>query len=165
MKPEEIRAAMGAITAKLDGIEAVDGEYTEEQVAEVKALSEEFEKLSAQLETAEKMEAMKAKATASQGRKTQASTPNDKAVVTVGKTLNEKFGGFESSGAWLMAVKQAGRTGEVDKRLLAATIKESVGEDGGFLVPEEISTAILKKMEGDESLMFAPLRFRSAATP
>lgn len=153
MKPEEIRAAMGAITAKLDGIEAVDGEYTEEQVAEVKALSEEFEKLSAQLETAEKMEAMKAKATASQGRKTQASTPNDKAVVTVGKTLNEKFGGFESSGAWLMAVKQAGRTGEVDKRLLAATIKESVGEDGGFLVPEEISTAILKKMEGDESLM------------
>lgn len=155
MKPEEIRAAMGAIKEKLDGIEAVDGEYTEEQIKEVEALNAEFEKLNAQLETAEKIEAMKAKADTSKGRKTQASTPNDanKTQVTVGKTLNEKFGGFNSSGEWLMAVKNAGRTGEVDKRLLAATIKESVGEDGGFLVPEEISSEILKKMGGDDSLM------------
>ncbi len=52
-----------------------------------------------------------------------------------------------------MAVKKAGQTGEVDKRFLGSAAFEKVGEDGGFLVPEEISTSILKKMEGDESLM------------
>src|SRR5690606_19255002 len=51
-----------------------------------------------------------------------------------------------------MAVKKAGQTGEMDKRFTNVA-KESVGEDGGFLVPEEISSAILKKMSGDESLM------------
>jgi HK97 family phage major capsid protein len=52
-----------------------------------------------------------------------------------------------------MAVKRAGQTGEVDKRFQAATAYEKVGEDGGFLVPEEISQAILKKLEVKESLM------------
>lgn len=155
MTPEQIRAAMGGITAKLEGIQAGEEGYTPDQLEEIEQLNAEFEQLSAQLDAAEKVEAMKAKAAASTGRKTTSAAPAAPAPrVEVGKTLNERFGGFNSSGEWLMAVKKAGQTGEVDKRFLQnAAIRESVGEDGGFLVPEEISTSILKKLEGDESLM------------
>lgn len=155
MTPEQIRAAMGAITEKLEGIQAGADGYTAEQLEEIEKLNAEFESLNAQLEAAEKVEAMKAKAAASTGRKTQAATPaRQETRVEVGRTLNERFGGFESSGQFLQAVRSAGITGKPDERLLKnAAAKESIGEDGGFLVPEEISTAILKKLEGDESLM------------
>lgn len=155
MKPEEIRAAMGDIAAKIEAITAGPDGFTPEQQEEINALNDEFEKLDGQLEAAEKKASVQAKAAASAGRKTTSPAPAAGGTrVSVSEPLNSRFGGFESSAAWLNAVKAAGRTGEVDKRLLQnATIKESVGEDGGFLVPEEISTAILKKLEGDESLM------------
>jgi len=153
MTPEQIRAAMGAITAKLEGIVAGAEGYTADQVAEIEKLNAEFEALDTQLKAAEQVEAMKARANASKGRQTTPAAPSAAPRIEVGKTLNERFGGFESSAAWLTAVKMAGRTGKVDERLLATTIKETVGEDGGFLVPEEMSQAILKKMEGDDSLM------------
>lgn len=154
MTPEQIRARLADIAAKLESIVAGDTGYTEEQVQEIEGLNAEFESLNTQLEAAEKVEAMKAKAAASTGRKTQAAAPKETVRVEVGKQLNEKFGGFNSTGDWLMAVKKAGQTGELDKRFLASTAYEKVGEDGGFLVPEEISTAIVKKLENpDESLM------------
>lgn len=154
MTIEQIRARLSEIAACLDGIQAGDNGYTADQVTEIDNLNAEFETLSTQLETAEKMEAMKAKASASTGRKTTpvapaaTSTPN----IQVGADRSARFGGFESAGSWLMAVKKAGQTGEMDKRF-SNYAKESVGEDGGFLVPEEISAAILKKMGGDDSLM------------
>lgn len=153
MKPEEIRAAMGDIAAKIEAIQAGADGYTEEQLAEINTLNDQFEAMSAQLDAAEKAESIKAKATASAGRKTVAGAPNTPVRVEVGKTLNERFGGFNNAGEWLMAVKKAGQTGELDKRFQNAAAYEKVGEDGGFLVPEEISNAILKKMEGDDSLM------------
>lgn len=154
MTPEQIRARLAEISAALDGIVADDTGYTKEQLAEIAKLDEEFASLNEQLTAAEKVEAMKAKATATQGRKTQAAAPAQETRVEVGRTLNERFGGFKSTGDWLMAVKRAGQTGEVHKNLMQnATAYEKIGEDGGFLVPEEISQAIIKKMEGDESLM------------
>ena len=158
MTPEQIRARLAEIAAQLEGIVATDGSYSEEQVTEIEGLNAEFESLNTQLETAEKVEAMKAKATASTGRKTQAAAPAKAGDVRVTemRQLNERFGGFNSSGEFLMAVKKAGQTGELDKRFLQnATAYERVGEDGGFLVPEEISQAILKKLEVKESLMSA----------
>lgn len=153
MTIEQIRARLAEINAQLEGIQAGDAGYTTEQVEQVEALNQEFESLTTQLETAEKMEAMKAKASASTGRKsTPAPTAAGTPRVEVGVSANQRFGGFESAGSWLMAVKKAGQTGELDKRF-SNYAKESVGEDGGFLVPEEISSAILKKMGGDDSLM------------
>lgn len=156
MNIEQMRAKLAEIAAKLEGIEMGESGYTAEQQAEVDTLMAEFEQLSGQLGTAEKVEDMKAKAAASAGRKTVAAAPgagNPALSVQVAATRAEKFGGFNTSGEWLMAVKNHARTGEMDSRLKAATAKESVGEDGGFLVPEEMSAAILKKMEGDGSLM------------
>lgn len=148
----EIRARLAAISASLDGIVAGDTGYTEEQQTEVETLNAEFEALNKQLETAEKMEAMKAKATASAGRKTESGNGDTKiANVQVGRTLNEKFGGFNSSGEFLTAVKNAA-SGEYDKRF-KNTAYEKVGEDGGFLVPSDISDSILKKLISADSLM------------
>lgn len=148
----EIRARLGEIAASLEGIQASDEGYTAEQSSQINDLNAEFDTLNSQLDTQEKVEAMKAKATASTGRKTEASVPGTTPRVSGGVDRNQKMGGFESAGAWLMAVKQAGQTGQVDKRFTAAH-RESVGEDGGFLVPEEISQSILTKLAGDDSLM------------
>lgn len=155
MTPEQIRARLAEIVAALEGIVAGDAGYTEEQLKQVDGLQEEYDSLDAQLVAAEKIEAMKAKAASSTGRKTVALAPVADSRVSVGKQLNEKFGGFNSTGEFLMAVKRSGQTGEVDKRFLQASVAyEKIGEDGGFLVPEEIATAITKKLENpDESLM------------
>lgn len=151
MNPDQIRARLAEIVALLEGIQAGADGYSEDQQKEVEGLNQEFESLGAQLDTAEKVEAMKAKASQSVGRKVVpvATTPR----VEGGRDNASRFHGFNSSGEWLMAVKKAGATGELDKRFQNATAYEKVGEDGGFLVPEEISTSILKKMGGDDSLM------------
>lgn len=148
----ELRARLAEIQASLE-ITPEETGYTPEQLAQIDDLNAEFETITTQIEAAEKIEAMKAKASASTGRKTTTEASAAVPRVQVGNNLAAKFGGFESAGSWLMAVKTAGQTGERDKRLMNAVAKESVGEDGGFLVPEEISSAILKKMGGDDSLM------------
>lgn len=155
MNIEQIRARLAEIAASLEtGFNAADGMYTAEQLTQIDELNAEFDQLNAQLAAAEKMEAMKAKTSASAGRKTTSATPaaSNTPRVEVGRSASDRFNGFGTAGEWLMAVKKSGQTGEVDKRFLAAA-SEKVGEDGGFLVPEEISTAILKKMAGDDSLM------------
>lgn len=153
----QMREKLAEISAKLDGIVASDEGYTPAQQTEVDTLTAEFERISGQIATAEKQEDIKQKAAASAGRKTNASTPaagsdNPARSVSVQASRTDKLGGFQSSGEWLMAVKRAGQTGEIDQKLKASMV-EKVGEDGGFLVPEEISQAILKKMGGDDSLM------------
>lgn len=154
MKPEEIRAAMGGITEKLKAIKAAAAgkEYTPEQLAEIEKLNSEFEALDVQLVAAERMEAIEARASATPGRQTQAGSPAPR--VEVGKDLSDRCAGFKSAGDWLNAVKMAA-FGEVDKRLIQnAAAYERTGEDGGFLVPDEITSNITKKLENpDESLM------------
>lgn len=150
MTPEQIRARLAEISASLKGIEEAKGDegYSADQINEINGLTEEFEGLNVQLEAAEKLASAQAKATASAGRKTGSTEPR----IQVGSNLATKVGGFPTAGEWLMAVKKAGQ-GEMDQRLRAATHKESVGEDGGFLVPDEVAAGILKKLDGDESLM------------
>lgn len=160
MNPEQIRARLAAIAARLEEITVADGEqYTEEQQTEINALNDEFEGLNAQLETATKREEMLAKAKASAGRKTTSPAPANPGEprIEVGLPRNHRFGLFNSSGEWLKAVHQAGITGRPDEKLIkfsASVAQEKVGEDGGFLVPEEISEGILKKLDtADDSLM------------
>lgn len=155
MNVEQIRARLAEISAEINGIQAGEQGFSQEQMDQIEGLNQEFESLSAQLETAEKVESMKAKASAPAGRKTQPAAPAAVPArdVTVAASRAERFGGFSSAGDWLMAVKKAGQTGELAPQFKNAVAYEKVGEDGGFLVPEEISAAILKKMEGDDSLM------------
>lgn len=155
MNIEQLRAKLAEIVAKIEGIQAGEGGYSAEQLADIESLNSEFGQISAQLDAAEMAEAIKARGAASAGRKTAPAAPATVPArdVTVAASRAERFGGFNSAGEWLMAVKKAGQTGELAPQFKNAVAYEKVGEDGGFLVPEEISAAILKKMEGDESLM------------
>lgn len=152
MGPEQIRARLAEIVAQIEGITAGENGFTEEQLASIETFQAEFDSLNTQLNAAEKLESMKAAAVTSV-RNTKPATPAPASKnIEVGNSRSDKYHGFKSAGEWLMAVKTAGVSNEIDNRL-KNTMFEKVGEDGGFLVPEEISTAILKKMNGDDSLM------------
>lgn len=148
----KIRARLAEIPGLLDGIQAAEGTYSEDQLKEINELNAEFEQLTTQLEAEEKKEAMKAKLVASTGRKTAPAPATP--VVQVGAGALDRFGGFKSSAEFLAAVKRAGQTGEIDQRFKNVAYEKN-GEDGGFLVPEDIGTQIVKKLETNESLMAA----------
>lgn len=157
MNLAQMREKLAQISGELEAIQPGEEGFTAEQQTQVDSLTAEFERISGQIETAEKQEKIKSAAAASAGRKTSAAAPaagaeNPARGVSVAASRADKLGGYQSPGEWLMAVKRAGQTGEIDQKL-KASMTEKVGEDGGFLVPEEISQAILKKMGGDDSLM------------
>ena len=154
MNAEQIRARLMEIQNLLEGIQASDEGYTDEQVTQINDLNAEFEAKTTQLETLEKVEAMKAKVSASAGRKV---APKDPVRVEVGAGAKDRFGGFNSGGDFLNAVKRAA-SGEIDRRFQNVAYEKS-GEDGGFLVPEEMSSVILKKLESNESLMASTTSF------
>lgn len=150
MKREQIVARLAEIQEALGGISAGDEGYSDDQIAQIEGFNAEFENLTKQLETLDKVDAIAAKTTVSAGRKTQSATPATR--VEVGASAKDKFGGFGSNGEFLMAVKKAGASGEIDNRF-KNTAYEKNGEDGGFLVPEDLSNEILKKLDAPESLM------------
>ena len=157
MNPEQIRKRLAEIQASLDGIVAGEEGYSTEQLEMIAKLDGEFEQLNAQLEAAEKVEAMKAKSTESKGRKTApvaTTTPR----VEVVRDAKQRFGGFNSSGDFLMAVKEAA-SGKYAPQFQSAAYEKN-GEDGGFLVPEEISQEIVKKIESRDSLFASTRQFK-----
>ena len=129
-----------------DGVE----DFSDEQITSVASLNEEFETLTKKLETLEKVEAMKNKANAST-RATQAA-PVSQPRVEVGAARNEKLGGFNSIGEFCQAVKAHSTTGVLHKNFQNAAYEKN-GEDGGFLIPEEMAQGIQKKLEVSESLL------------
>lgn len=147
---QEMRARLSAIAEQLKVFAGLET-YTDEQLKELNSLSDEATELKTQIEAKEKVEAMTNSLNASAGRKT--STP----VVEVKASKVEKNGGFTSMGEFLMSVKNAA-SGNVDKRF-QNTMFEKNGEDGGFLVPEEMMSSIAKKVMGDESLLSRTRQF------
>lgn len=153
MKREQIVARLAEIGTMLDGIKAGDEGFTDEQLTQIEDLDAEYESLDKQLKALEKVEAIQSRTTTSKGRQTKPNDPAPSNVVRVTdvRDAKDKFGGFDSSGDFLMAVRRAS-AGDIDKRFQNVAYEKN-GEDGGFLVPEDISTAILKKLESNESLM------------
>lgn len=161
MTLEQLRARIAEIQARLTEISA--GEMTDEVVAEMQELNTEFDQVASKVEALEKAEANIAKAQASAGRKVPAAPVN----VSVGKNNveNDPRRGFKNSGEFYRSVIQAKRTGTVDKKLVQAGLghNESVGEDGGFLIPEDFRTEIQKKVTGDESLLSLTTQFQTSS--
>lgn len=153
MNPEQIRARLAEIAKELEDIQAVDGSYSQEQLDLVNKLNEEFEGMTTQLEAAEKVESMKAKASASAGRKTDPNPPAGvKNRVEITRHENERFGGFKSSGDFLTAVRDFEVSGKIAPQF-QSTAYEKNGEDGGFLIPADIAEGIVTKLESRESLL------------
>lgn len=147
---DKILARLAAISA---AIAAIDDDATPEQLAEIEGLNKEFDELIARQKQLESVAALKAKTTAGTGRKTAPVAGNESADrIIVGKDLKqERFGGFNSSGDFLASVRNAGM-GTIDRRF-QNVIYEKSGEDGGFLVPEDMAEGIRKKLNGEESLL------------
>lgn len=152
-KIEQMKARLATILAELDKFKGVEN-YAQEDVEKVNTLSEEFTALQAQIQTAEKIEALTASAAATTRKVAPAATTP---VVEVQASRQEKMGGFKSTGEYLVAVKNAAR-GNIDKRFQNAMFEKS-GEDGGFLVPEEMLSTVSKKLQADESLLSKTKQF------
>lgn len=144
MNLAQMKERLGVVLAKLEELNGVDS-FTNEIVEEINTFSAEFEELKGKIEAKEKVEAQLASASNST-RKTAPKTV-EATVVAAAKDNN---GGFKDLGEFFVAVKDASN-GKFDKRF-QNTMYEKNGEDGGFLVPEELMSVVAKKLEDDESL-------------
>jgi len=149
---EEMRARLAEIVAKLGEYEGSE-KFEQEDVDTINALNTEFDELKGNIETREKIAAMKADASAST-RQTAPVVP----VAQVSAPRTPKNSGFNSAGEFFMSVKKAA-LGDLDNRF-KNTAFEKYGEDGGFLIPEDFMTDIMKKVEGDESLFAKTRQFK-----
>lgn len=154
---EKMRARLKDIVAKLEEYKAMTN-FSDEDAESINALHEEFENLKKNIETAEKVEAMSAKASVST-RKTETKVE----VIQDRQTLDPKSG-FTNHGEFFRAVAQASN-GRVDKRLTihGAAMQEKIGEDGGYLIPSDFRQEIQKKVNGDESLLPKTRQFQTTS--
>lgn len=142
-----MRARLQEIHARLTVLAALEN-IEGEELTEMTTLNTEFDGINSKLTAIEATEATLATATAST-RKTVPAQPIQTATVQASQQ-EKKFGGFQSSGDFLMAVKNAA-SGTIHKNF-QNTMYEKNAEDGGYLIPEEMQSAIIKKLEGEESL-------------
>jgi len=150
MNLEQMKKKLAEIASKLEvfaGIETL----TDENLSEIEALNAEAEGLTRQIEAKEKIAAMTATVSKS-APKTQSPVS-----VEVKPSRKEKLGGFDSTGDFFKAVRNASM-GKIDDRF-KNTMFEKNGEEGGFLLPEEMSNEIIKKVQGDESLLAKTKQF------
>jgi len=152
MNPVQMRERIAQIVAELEVLDM--GNLSNEQIEAVNGLHGEFEELKAKVETAEKVEAIKASVETSTRKVSPTiSSKVPAGQVVVSKPNNHATGGFKSSGEFYMTVrKAAGGSNQVDPRLRAEHVEAS-GEDGGFLIPEDFRAEIKEKVQGDESLL------------
>lgn len=148
MNPEEIKKRISEIVAKLDEFNATEN-YTKEDLDTINALNEEFTNLKGNLEAKEKIEAMKAVASAPV-RQTAPKVAAPKVEVTPSKLENNM--GFETFGEFAKAIVNKTK-GNVDRRFQNTAAYEKFAEDGGLLIPADFMTSINTKVMGDQSLL------------
>lgn len=142
-------AAVGKMKALRDA--AGENVFSEDQTAEFNALKSEVEAVNAAIEQEQ---------AAIEAERSLGVEISDTAVITtVENRAADPTRGFAHMGEYLAAVRTASiRPAAADERLLigaAATTyaNESVGADGGFLVPPTFSTEIMSVIEAQESLL------------
>ncbi len=160
MNLEQMRKRIAEIAALLGDFQKAES-FTEDQISQIDALNKEFSDLSTQIEAAEKVEEMAAKAQASQ-RKTAPVAATPKIEVVGNRIEKDPKRGFSSAGEFYSAVLQS-KNGNVDKKLIQAGLLEKFGEDGGYLVPEDYRLNIQKKVMGDESLLPLTTQFQTTS--
>lgn len=167
MTTEEMRAALEKARTRHDEltdrnqalIAADEADMSEEDAAEFEANIAEIPKLAAQISRLDRMVAA-ATPQAGANRKTvsdQAATAGAGTGRTVPATarVDQRTGGFRHLGEFAACARAAAMNNEGARSRLMATIgmNEGIGEDGGFLVPTEFRDAIMKLVEGENSLL------------
>jgi HK97 family phage major capsid protein len=147
----KLRARLGEIQNELSNVDAAA--LTNEQMDTINALSEESEQITKKINALEKLEEIKAKANISQRKTTPTPVANTQPL-----PKKEEL----SAGEFFQAVKNS-VNGNLDKRLKNSAMMERNAEDGGFLVPADVRTDILKKVTGDESLLSKTMQLNTSS--
>ncbi len=186
---DALREKLVDLNAQAQGIQAKadqDGrELTTEELESLNAVMAEFDEVDANIARRERIEAQSDKLAQPQGRQTP---PSMRATNTPGETepvipaqhiemreaheRDRKRWGWGSMGELAMAVMAASRPGGtayMDRRLAVrmedpgTTVgSESVGQDGGFLVPPEFRTEIMQKVQGENQLLSLTDQYQSS---
>lgn len=151
MNLEQLRLALKEIVAKLEVFRNLES-FSDEQLNEIETLNAEYENTVKQIEAKERIEAIASTSMASTRKVAPTATK-----IEVKPSHADKNGGFTNMGDYLTAVKRAAG-GDLDKRFQNAMFEKN-GEDGGFLVPDEMMSSIAKKIDSDESLLSRTTQF------
>lgn len=157
---EKLRARLAEIGVEVGGFS--NRSLSTEEMNKVNALNTEFEQVTAQIESLEKIEEMTNKAQASAGRKT---TPAQAAPVVTNiqdRILQDPKRGFKNQADFYAKVINS-KNGHHDPTLVKAGLMEKFGEDGGYMVPEDFRLDIQKKVTGDESLLSRTQQFLTSS--
>lgn len=154
---QALRDRLQALTEESEQIVAKADEagedLTDEQVEKIGALGAEAGKLKAQITARETIATNRA----GTGRKTTEvtdKTGTGRTTITTAR-VDPRTGGFKHLGDFAACVRAAAmRDDGAHGRLMNAIgMGEGIGEDGGFLVPAEFRDAIMKLVEGEDSLL------------
>ena len=153
--------------------QAENRELTDEENDKLEALDVEYKNTKRQIKNMERVQSRHLELIQSPGRKTDpdsvvAEGDQNYAQPSMAQRARleifeppdvKRNNGFRSLGDFARSVKLATR-GNIDPRLLrnavpgtATTSTEGVGADGGYLVPPDYRTAILKAITGEDSLL------------
>jgi HK97 family phage major capsid protein len=172
----ELRDQANNIQARAD---AEHRELTEDEQTEVAKIFDAFEVTEADIERRQKLEGINSKMAAPAGRRSEAdgaaanpqaaANPNASRAQIDGATRRASAPaqprsadtgkwGFRSAGEYFMAVvKGSQKAATPDPRLIANAPtsygSEGVGADGGFAVPPDFRTEIVKRVMGEDSLL------------
>lgn len=178
-KIEDLQDTLLNLVEKMETIQATadaaERDLTEDEAADMKRLSDEFEHVETDIDRRQNMADMAARLATSLGRQTEPETPqnrseggdNPQASATGARPRapaqprnQREHGrwGWSDLGSFARGVQNASRNGGfVDPRLVqnAPTTfgTEGVGEDGGFAVPPEFREAIMTKVMGEDTLI------------
>jgi HK97 family phage major capsid protein len=154
-------------------------DLTDDERKDLDQIFASFEELSEDIERHEQLQAINARISTPAGRRTEADNPADpqaqgnpnasraqvdgaRARVSVPATPKDHRDtgkwGFRSQADYFAAVvKSSGKGAVADPRLIANAPttygQEGVGADGGFAVPPDFRTEIVKKVMGEDSLL------------
>lgn len=147
---EKLRKRLGEIAASLKTFQELDG-LAPEQTTEVTALTSEFATVKNQIEAKDAINAALDFANKTPVAKT--AVVNTTTTVSAPEKMQNGNNGFDSMGEFFMAIKNDPKAINNDNLKIMANQREKVGEEGGFLVGEDLIGLIDKKIQGDESLL------------
>lgn len=156
---EEARARHDDLTARNNALIAADeADMSDEDAAEFEANIAEIPKLAAKIS---RLDRMVAAATPQPGANRQtvsdgaANAQGGARTVPAAARVDQRTGGFRHLGEFAACARAAAMNNEGARNRLMAVIgmNEGIGEDGGFLVPTEFRDAIMKLVEGENSLL------------
>jgi len=170
MNIEELQARLQELHSDMQAMQATaDAEkrdFTDDETSDFKAMVAEFEKIEGEIVRKNTIAAMSQKLENGVGRQTQPDLNNpdaDKPAATsvsggypAGAADRNKWG-WRTLGEFAAAVHHAGQQGVApDPRLMNApttSANENTGADGGYTVPPDFRTSIMKKVQGEDSLL------------